>query len=250
MISYVLAIHLLLIVFFCTALPDRIKKCRFGDEKCMVKSINDIIKKYPKGIPELGIKPIDVVDIKDTELLKSNRTGFLWASVSLSNQINYGFENTTITSVKGFEKNPKASQIIISGRIPSLVHKGSFVANGHLWLVEMNLTGDSISEFQNMRFTLKLKVSLDFRNNKRYLNIYQLTPIVKIDRWILEMDSLFTENTDLTIILNRLFNQRWIEVWNEWEPSILDTFASVFIGMIKGIFNEIPYDDLFLPDDI
>lgn len=207
MISYVLAIHLLLIVFFCTALrkyiwirhvkdipnkyilhygitADRIKKCRFGDEKCMVKSINDIIKKYPKGIPELGIKPIDVVDIKDTELLKSNRTGFLWASVSLSNQINYGFENTTITSVKGFEKNPKASQIIISGRIPSLVHKGSFVANGHLWLVEMNLTGDSISEFQNMRFTLKLKVSLDFRNNKRYLNIYQLTPIVKIDRWV------------------------------------------------------------------
>ncbi|XP_032291019.2 protein takeout-like [Drosophila virilis] len=200
--------------------------------------------------PELGIKPIDVVDIRDTELLRSNRTGFIWASVSLSNQVNYGFENTTITSVKGFGKNPKASQITISGRIPSLVHKGTFDANGRLWLVEMNLTGNSLSEFQNMHFTLKLKVSLDFRNNKRYLNIYELTPIVKIDRWILEMDSLFTENTDLTIIFNRLFNQRWIEVWNEWEPSILDTFASVFIGMVKGIFNEIPYDDLFLPDDI
>ncbi|XP_064552323.1 circadian clock-controlled protein daywake-like [Drosophila montana] len=250
MISYVLAIHLLLIVNSCKALPEEIKKCRFGDEKCMVESINDIIKKYPKGIPELGIKPIDVVDIKDTELLKTNRTGFIWASVSLSNQVNYGFENTTITSVKGFGKNPKATQIIISGHIPTLVHKGTFDASGRLWLVEMNLTGDSISEFQNMRFTLKLKVSIEFRNHKRYLKIYELTPIVKIDRWILEMGSLFTENSDLTIILNRLFNQRWIEVWNEWEPSILDTFASVFIGMIKGTFDLIPYDDLFLPDVI
>ncbi|XP_064552322.1 circadian clock-controlled protein daywake-like [Drosophila montana] len=249
MISYVLAIYLLLIVNSCKALPEEIKKCRFGDDKCIVESINDIIGKYPKGIPEIGIKPIDVVDIKDTELLKTDRTGVYWAAVKLINQVNYGFENTTITSVEGFEKNPTASQIVISGRIPTLVHKGTLDANIRIWWVQLNQTCKSISEFHNMYFTLTLKVSLEFRNNKRYLKIYELSPTVKIDRWILEIESLFKENTDLTIFLNRLFNQRWTEIWNEWEPRILDTFASVFIGMIKDTFNQIPYDDLFLPDD-
>lgn len=152
MISYVLAIYLLLIVNSCKALrkyiklthlqdfsnkyiyrsgitAEEIKKCRFGDEKCIIESINDIIKKYPKGIPEIDIKPIDVVDIKDTELLKTDRTGVYWAAVKLINQVNYGFENTTITSVEGFEKNPTASQIVISGRIPTLVHKGTLDAS-------------------------------------------------------------------------------------------------------------------------
>jgi len=61
------------------------------------------------------------------------------------------------------------------------------------------------------------------------------------------MEGLFTENSDLTIFVNRIFNERWLEVWNEWELPILDTFAGVFLGMIKDTFERISYDDLFLP---
>ncbi|KAM8708380.1 hypothetical protein ACLKA7_015367 [Drosophila subpalustris] len=238
---------LLLLATICKALPKEVKKCHFGAEKCIIDSMNYVIKHYPKGIPEFGLKPIDVVDIGDARLLETDQSGPIWIRVKLTKQVNYGFENTTITKVEGFEKDPTISHLTISGRIPSLVHKGLFDATGHIAFITMNLTGVSTSEFQNMRFTIKLKSTIEFRNNKRYLKIYELVPSVQIDRWILWMDDLFKENSDLTIMVNRIFNEGWVEVWNEWESPILETFAGVFLGMIKDIFDRISYEDMFLP---
>ncbi|XP_039150964.1 uncharacterized protein LOC6727250 isoform X3 [Drosophila simulans] len=78
-------------------LPKEIKKCHFGDSKCIVNSMNAIIKKYPKGIPAIGLKPIDVVDIKDSKFWNDAMVGAFWLNFDLFNQVNYGFENTTIT---------------------------------------------------------------------------------------------------------------------------------------------------------
>ncbi|XP_034482151.1 circadian clock-controlled protein-like [Drosophila innubila] len=237
---------LLLMATLCKALPKEIKKCHFGDEKCIVDSMNYVVKHYPKGIPEIGLKPIDVVDIGDLRLLETDKSRATWIGVNLTKQVNYGFENTTITKVEGFEKDPTV--LTISGHIPSLVHKGLFDASGRVWLVALNISGESTSEFQKLRFTLKLKGAIEYRNNKRYFKIYELKPIVKIDRWILWMEDLFTENSDLTILVNRIFNDRWLEVWNEWETQILDSFSGVFLGMVKETFDRNSYDDLFLID--
>jgi len=144
--------------------------------------MNYVIKHYPKGIPEIGLKPIDVVDIGDARLLETDQSAPIWIRVKLTNQVNYGFENTTITKVEGFEKDPTTTHLTISGRIPSLVHKGLFHSTGHIGFLTMNLTGESTSEFKNLRFTLKLKATTEFRKNKRYLNIYELVPSVQIDR--------------------------------------------------------------------
>jgi len=62
------------------------------------------------------------------------------------------------------------------------------------------------------------------------------------------MENLFTENTDMSIIINRVFNEHWLQLWNEWEPKLLDAFAEVFLSLIKDTFDRIPYDDFFLPD--
>ncbi|XP_017841510.1 uncharacterized protein LOC108599224 isoform X2 [Drosophila busckii] len=226
--------YIIAIATFCAALLD---------------SINFVIKHYRKGIPEIGLGPIDVVNIADAPLIKSVHVGAFWLDVSLTNQANYGFENTTVTKVQGLAKDPTSQTITISGRIPSLVHRADFSASSHIWLVKMNMTGEATSEFLNLMFTLKLKVILDFRNNKRYLRIYELTPSVEIDRWIIYLDGLFRENMDMTITLNRVINERWIEIWNEWEPKVLKIFAGVFLSMVKDIFDRISYDDLFLPDD-
>ncbi|KAH8307121.1 hypothetical protein KR044_005169, partial [Drosophila immigrans] len=226
---------------------EDIKKCHFGAQKCIIESMNYAIKHYSKGIPQIGLKPIDVVDIGDLNLVKANEAGGLWLVVNLTNQINHGFENTTITRVEGFDKDPTKKYLSISGQIPRLVHKGRFTTRGHISVIPVNLSGESNSEFQNLRFQIKLKGIIEFRNNKRYLKLYKVLPIVKIDRWIVWMNDLFKENTDLTIIVNQLFNERWLEIWNEWEPAVLESFSSVFLSILQDTFNKISYDELFLP---
>ncbi|XP_017074736.1 uncharacterized protein LOC108110259 isoform X1 [Drosophila eugracilis] len=228
-------------------LPKEIKKCHFGESQCIVDSMNAVIKKFPRGIPALGLKPIDVVDIRNSKFWNDEKVGAFWLQFDLFNQVNYGFENTTITKVNGFDENPTSSLIEIHGRIPSLIHKGSYFSEGRVWIVQLNSTGESFSDFQNFRFVLKLKVIMEYRNNKRYLKIYELSPFVNMDRWVFWLDNFFESNTDLTIAINQVFNLHWVEFWNELEPTNLKIFASVFRDIFEDIFQKVSYDDMFLP---
>ncbi|XP_030374786.1 circadian clock-controlled protein-like [Scaptodrosophila lebanonensis] len=235
-------------LFWCQMLPASIKKCRFGDTICIADTMNYVIRNFPKGIPEIGLKPLDAVSVKDVLLVDDAQVGVAWFQFKLIDQINYGFENTTITQIKGFDQDPTSSSMEIYGTIPSLTYKGQYIARGRmLWLVDVNATGESESDFQNFRFSLKLKVIPEYRYNKTYIKIYELVPDINIDRWIQWLDDFFYENTDLTIAMNRLFNENWVEFWNELEPSILRTFASVFRHIIDDIFEKVAYNDMFLP---
>ncbi|KAH8310720.1 hypothetical protein KR044_002751, partial [Drosophila immigrans] len=224
-----------------------VKKCHFGDTKCIKESANNLIRRFPKGIPSVGLKPLDVVHVKDTVLVNDPQVGNAWYYFELVNQINYGFENATITEVSGFDEDPTSSKIEIKGIIPRLVYKGNYVAKGRmLWMVDINATGDSESEFMNFFFEFSLKVQTEYRNNKRYLKIYQLVPNVGLDRWILWLDDFFKENSDLTLAVNKVFNANWLEFYNEMEPTILNAFKDVFTSLIEGIFDSVPYDELFI----
>ncbi|TDG46956.1 hypothetical protein AWZ03_006660 [Drosophila navojoa] len=244
----VIGLHLL-IAINCQTLPSNIKKCRFGDSKCIVGSMNAVIRQYSRGLSAIGMRPIDVVGIEDSNVWNNAQIGGAWFQFKLFNQANYGFENTTVKRIRGFGKDPTATIMEIHGQIPSLIHKGNYVAKGRVWMVALNATGSSTSDFQNLRFILKLKVIPEYRNNKRYLKIYELVPVVNISRWIVWLDNLFPENMDLTIAINELLNANWLEFWNELEPAFLNIFSGVFTSMITDTFEKISYDDMFLKDN-
>ncbi|EDW84805.1 uncharacterized protein Dwil_GK14315 [Drosophila willistoni] len=229
--------------------PKEIKKCHYGDTECLVNTANAIIRKFPRGIPAIGLKPIDVVDIKDSKYWNDEKIGAFWLIFDLYQQVNYGFENTTITNIKGFDKNPTLSYMEIHGHIPNVIHKGRYMSQGRTWLVEMNSTGEYQSDFQSFNFTLKMKVFMEYRNHKRYLKMYELVPRVALNRWIFWLDNFFPDNSDLTWAINHVFNSNWIEFWNELEPVNLKIFAGIFRDLIADIFNNIAYDDMFLPDE-
>ncbi|XP_030374788.1 uncharacterized protein LOC115624306 [Scaptodrosophila lebanonensis] len=227
-------------------IPKDIQKCHFGNTKCTVDSMNAVIRNYPKGLPEIGMKPIDIVDAGFSQVWKNEQIGGTWFNFKLYDLIAYGYENTTITKVEGFGKNPTATRMEIHGQIPSLVHKGKYISYGRAWFIQLNGTGPSFSDFQNFRFTLKLKVIQEYRNNKRYLNIYELVPIIHMDRWNIWLDEFSPENIDLTIAVNKVFNDNWLEFWNELEPTVLPTLANTFTDLINNIFEKVSYDDMFI----
>jgi len=66
--------------------------------------------------------------------------------------------------------------------------------------------------------------------------------------WIIWLDDLYRENSDLTVALNGVFNDNWVEFWNDLEPKLLSAFGLAFSGMLNQIFENVSYDDMFLPD--
>ncbi|KAH8343670.1 hypothetical protein KR059_003768 [Drosophila kikkawai] len=248
-IAYLLVSLQLYAGVYCQSFPADLKKCKYGDGPCLTATANDLLKKYPKGIPELNIKPFDVLPVRDWLLVNDSQVGGAWYFFELLNQINYGFENTTITEIRGFDRDPTATKIEIHGKIPRLIYKGDYLAKGRmLWFVDINSHGTSESDFLNFQFDITLKVRIEYRNNKRYLKIYELVPNIRLDRWIMWLDNFFPDNFDLTIAINNLFNRNWVEFWNELEPSILRLFETVFRSMIDDLFDNVAYDDLFLAE--
>ncbi|XP_034114990.2 uncharacterized protein LOC132786789 [Drosophila nasuta] len=231
-----------------TVLPSDIVKCHFGDSPCIIKSINDVIRKYPKGIPEIGLPPLDATELEDVSVLDSPYRGPIWLTFHMRDNVNKGFNNATVTHIEGFNRDPTIEPIVIKARIPRLVHEATYDMQGQWLILKANTTGKLQSDFQNIHFTLKIKIILEYRNNKRYLKVYELVPVVTLDRWIIWMNDLYKENTDLTIAVNRSFNKNWVEFWNGVEPGLLKAFSLAFTGILNKVLENVAYDDMFLPD--
>nr|XP_036672535.1 circadian clock-controlled protein daywake [Drosophila suzukii] len=235
------------VLIFGAGLPDDIEKCHFGDSTCLVRSINSLIKRYPKGIPEIGIPPLDSYNYSDSIILESPSHGPIWMDFRMRDNVSKGFNNATITHVEGFLYEPNQKQIVLKARLPRLLHEATYEMVGKVMFFVYNTTGRLSSDFQNIRITLTIKALVEYRNDKRYLKIYDLKPSIDLDRWIIWLDNLYKDNMDVTIFMNQLLNENWVEFWNELQPGLIKSFTISFTTLINKVFENIAYDDMFLP---
>ncbi|XP_020815300.1 uncharacterized protein LOC110189515 isoform X2 [Drosophila serrata] len=231
-----------------TFVPADVIKCRFGDSVCILSSINALIKRYPQGIPEIGLPRLDSYHFPDTSILNSTQRGPIWLSFRMRDNVHRGFNNATVTHVEGFLRQPNQKQIVLKAHVPRLLHDATYDQEGRFLLFAINTTGRLQSDFQNFSLTLTIKVIEEYRNNKRYLKVYSLVPKIDLDRWIIWLDDLYKENMDVTIALNRIFNVNWLEFWNELQPGLIKSFTTAFTTLLNRVFQNVAYDDMFLPD--
>ncbi|XP_044248870.1 protein takeout-like [Drosophila takahashii] len=99
-------------------LPVDVKKCRFGNETCLIESLNGYIRAFAKGYPKLDYRPFDKLPISDLVVYNSSQNLPVWMTFSVRNQVLKGLENATVLSVKGFNRDPTKTMIIIGVRIP------------------------------------------------------------------------------------------------------------------------------------
>lgn len=147
-----------------------------------MNTINDLIRHYPNGISEIGLAPLDVTRLQDISIVDGSKSDPVWLSFHIKNLKNKGFNNATITRVKGFNKDPSKSSMIIKAHIPRLIHKGTYNMQSRVLLFVANATGNFRSEFLNFRLKMRIKGIQEYRNNKRYLRIYELKPKVELQR--------------------------------------------------------------------
>ncbi|KAH8354162.1 hypothetical protein KR084_002170 [Drosophila pseudotakahashii] len=225
-------------------LPPEIEKCRYYDEKCLLRSSNSVIRKYGKtGLPEINLLPQNAIKIPPYSLQRGNRDLHFWHDWNVSDQWVFGFENTTFTKFQGFDKDPRHSQVEIHGGVPSVSSTLRFQFVSQFLTININTTGRAKSDFQNFRFILKFSLTAD---DKGYAKIYKLSLNLDLDRWIQELDDLFVGNTDLTVIANEWMNRNWREYWVDIEPEITELVRLLLHEKLDQIFAAVPYKDLFL----
>jgi len=139
-----------------------------------------LIRRYGKtGLPEINLEPQDAIKVPPYTLQRGNRDLHFWHDWNVSDQWVYGFENTTLTKIQGFDRDPRRSQVEIHGRVPSVSSTLRFQFLSQFLTLKVNTTGRAKSDFQNFRFILKFSLTAD---DKGYAKIYKLTLNLDLDR--------------------------------------------------------------------
>ncbi|KAH8338944.1 hypothetical protein KR074_005873, partial [Drosophila pseudoananassae] len=240
-----------------------VQKCRYEDEKCLLRTSNALIKRYGKtGLPELSLPPLNVFKVRNGELDGGDPNGAFWSKWILTNHWVYGTENISLSRIRGFNPDPGRSQVEIHGRAPSLRSKVHFEFLSKFLSLHVNASGEADSDFQNFRFITKFSFSPE---KEGFVKIYNLDLRIEIDRyeflyifcvlslktyvcifsWIQDIHNLFVSNTDLTVIANQWINKNWKEYWVDLEPQVTTEMKLEFTKRLNSIFSAIPYKDLF-----
>lgn len=125
---------------------------------------------------------MDETEIYNFTILDSPKRGPIWFHFQMRDNVSRGFNNATITHVEGFDRNPNKKKIIVQARVPRITHDAKYDMEGKFLLFKANTTGTVQSDFQNFSLTLTFKVIVEYHHNKRYLKIYNLVPLITIDR--------------------------------------------------------------------
>ncbi|KRF78987.1 circadian clock-controlled protein daywake [Drosophila virilis] len=242
---YTLALLLLNGFFVRGELPPEIEKCAGGDANCIVETINQIVQKYPKGLPGIGLDALDAIDFQDVVVSEATPNTPMQLSLKFNTLRVCGFENTTIQHVKGFEKVLRHG-FELAGWTPLLRLDGLYEAEGRLLMLPIQGKGVAQVELSGCQFTCRAKAVEDQRtaDAKLYAKINKVKCLVNIKGLHVNFDKLL-DNQELSDSMNELINNNWQDVWNTMRKGVNSAVNQVAQTIISRVLDKLPYDDFY-----
>uniref|UniRef100_A0A2S2PW13 Protein takeout n=1 Tax=Sipha flava TaxID=143950 RepID=A0A2S2PW13_9HEMI len=225
-------------------LPKGFKQCKISDpnlNECIRDGLQSAIPHLAKGIPSLGIIPLDPLRI--SELTIQQGTGPVSFKLNFTDLDLINLKKMTIQKV---EYDP------IKYRFYAEVEpKESIDLEGFYDITGKVLTFPIVGNG-------KCKISLDVpkfydtvimnpvvKNGSTHLEVDSLSWKFTATKLYIKMDNLFNGDKVLGDNMNLFLNENWREVLNEMQPAIEEVFGMAFKGIGHQFLNRIPLNQIF-----
>jgi len=227
-------------------------KCHSGDNDCLPRTINEILRKSKKGIAELNLPPTDPLYIPTLSIIQGPESSI---SINLHfKDINfYGISDAIVSKTIGFEKKLlPGSKYEVHARIPRVEMIAKYNIAGRVLVLPITGNGKSNLTLSNVDIKVKFAPTLIEKNGKQHINIPANKFKLAFDttRMYLKLDNLFNGDKALGDTMNMFLNENWKDILQELKPAVREAFAQVLTGLINPVFEKIPYEELFSDSDI
>ncbi|XP_061386798.1 circadian clock-controlled protein daywake-like [Musca vetustissima] len=225
-------------------LPPNITKCKVDDNVCVAQKIEEVLRKYPHGNPDIGLPNMSALPIKNVIISRASGSSPIQMNLKFVQFVTDGLQNGQVLNTTGWTKNPK----IFEGNFfyPKLVVKGDYESDGRILFLSMNGRGKGLFELTNCHFNVKTKVVLEKRSNgKNYAKITKLKLVLSPEKAYTNMDNLVNGSPELSKTINDVINENWRDVWQEISNGLNAALGEVLENLLTGIFNELSYDDFY-----
>uniref|UniRef100_A0A182W181 Uncharacterized protein n=1 Tax=Anopheles minimus TaxID=112268 RepID=A0A182W181_9DIPT len=226
-------------------LPASYSRCKKGDEPCVVQAISDTFHKYQSGVPGLGLASLDPLRIDEMDIVQG--TGPVNIVLNFKNVDITGFKDVIVKKAKGFTANPSVMEMNLLLPVASLV--GSYKIKGKVLILPIQGEGASNMTMVNCDFLMKWNGALEKRENgKEYFQMNKIKASFDTTRFYMHLSNLFNGDKALGDNMNQFLNDNWEDILKELKPAIIGAFTKIFRAIITNVFENVPYDELYLPN--
>ena len=147
-------VTLLLCSLSCTVFGDVLKKCKLGDDQCLVAEANKVFKKYAKGAEEFAIPSIDPLSIEKMDIVQHGN-----ASVQMNLRFRksnlYGLANAKVHKFTGFQENPDKNILEMGLKTPLGTLAGKYDIDGKILILPITGRGNFTLNLENLEMKLR-----------------------------------------------------------------------------------------------
>lgn len=222
----------------CTArlAPDFIHPCNNTEPACLIQATKDAIPGFVKGLPELGVPPLDPFIIDELPIqLPGIKVTFLNGKAT-------GLKKCEIRNVEAYlERN-----VFILETKCNITIKGKYTAVGRILLFPINGEGDAKIKIINsvIKIDIKTEYVKDAQGRDHFgIKSYRYS-FDYGERIVYVITNLFKGNPELSNTVLQFINENWRTVSEEFGKPIVDYAMNVTVGTAKKFFDAVPYDEL------
>ncbi|XP_030752089.1 protein takeout-like [Sitophilus oryzae] len=222
-------------------IPSYLKVCHKGPEfsACAVKSGNDALPHLLKGekkmkIPNMLPMRFPEVDVDAGPTLK----------IKLFDLDVFGLDTVVLKNVKiDFDKLHVT--LFMNAKRAALI--GKYEVDGQILVLPIQGNGNLNITIENSDFQYDFNYKLVKKNDVDYAQVLpEDTLEFQIPMAYIQLDNLFNGNKQLGDHVNKFLNENHQDAIKEMSGAIKVTISAIGRQFFQGIFDSIPYKDLFL----
>ncbi|CAG9787831.1 unnamed protein product [Diatraea saccharalis] len=216
--------------------PDFIRPCNNTSSECLVKATQDAIPEFVKGLPDLGVPPLDPFTIDKLSIpLNGLKVTFYKGKVS-------GFRKCIVDNIISELEN----RLFVLQFHCNLTIKGRYDAVGKILLFPINGEGDAKIKLTNLR--MKVDINTKYVKDKNGVDHFGVKSYKYTfdygDKVTFDLQNLFKESKQLSDTVLAFLNDNWKTVAEEFGKPIVDYAVDLAIRTIEKFFVAVPYSEL------
>ncbi|CAH2047681.1 unnamed protein product, partial [Iphiclides podalirius] len=216
-------------------LPSFIQPCSISDpnlNQCVEKAIEAAGPKFADGIPELGIRPLDPVELGtvlvDNPALK----------LTFTDTVVTGLRDFRVNSYKINTEKGKASLDFTA----NVTLKANYDMDGQVLILPIRGNGQAKIKITNLNIVIKY----DYETKEGHWVVTGYKDSYKMERAHFKFTNLFGGNKELADTTHRFVNENWGIIMQEIAPPALEEIIKKCIEEVKKLFAGVPVAELLL----
>lgn len=223
--------------------PDFLHVCHKSDPNladCIIKSVEFLRPYLAAGIPEMGIPPIEPLDVGT--LLVSENTASNGLRITTKDIQSYGSSSFIINKLEVVEYG---QQYHLDLALPHIYATGIYTVNGQILVLPIRGTGSFSGNFTNCIGSTNIFFNRNIANENDHVLIKKIEIKIQVGKGSIKLNNLFNGDRNLGDAINDVINQNFEIVSADVIPLIENALQRTFKKTLNKIVSRFTNKQLF-----